>query len=998
MAEKRKKTPGGGPGSPLASYDEKRFQSIFQHSAVSLWEEDISRLRAALDALRARGVADMGRYLDEHPGFLAEAARLITVIDVNEATLELYEVADRLQLLGPLDRTLDLEDPVTRASLRDDILLIAEGGTRAERESKATTPSGRKLDIAIRLSVPSPDDPYPHMLVNVLDITRRKHAEEELHRSGQLLQMVLDHVPQRIFWKNRDLRYLGCNRLFAEDAGLPDPASVVGRDDYDLSWRENADLYRADDLAVIQTGNPKVNYEEPQTREDGSLQWLRTSKVPLREPDGQVFGILGAYEDITEHRQSEEALRQSEQHYRELFAAAQRQAKELELLNRVHSTLSRGLELPEVFRNVVEGIASTFGYTHVSIYLLKGDTLEFQYEVGYQNVLTRIPISRGVNGKVARTGLPVLLEDVSTDPDFIAAVEGVRSELCIPLFDQGRVVGTLNVESTGGMQLGEADLRFMRVLGEQIGMAMAGARLYSEARESEQRYRTLVENLGEGIAIVDPEEIFRFANPAAEEVFGAIPGGLVGRSLKQFLSDEGWERTRVETERRRRGETATYELEIIRPDGTVRLIELSATPQYDGAGGFSHTFGVFRDITEERRTQDALRKSEERLAQSQKLEAIGRLAGGVAHDFNNLLTVIRGYADLLDMRMQETHPMKADAREIKRAADRAADLTAQLLAFSRGQVMRPRVLDLNDVVRGMRNMIGRLIGEDIELRTELAPGLTTVRADQGQIEQVAMNLAANARDAMPRGGVLTITTADRTFSADGAVEHAEIPPGDYVTMEVSDTGTGIDRDTLSRIFEPFFTTKEVGHGTGLGLATVYGIVKQSGGFIYCASEPGAGTTFTVYLPSVRGEILETAAARGAHARPGSESVLVVEDEEAIRKFVLAILRRNGYDATGARGGAEALSIFSARPAGFQLLLADIVMPQMSGLELGRKIAESDRNVKILYMTGYSAHPLVQAGSAHEAIDILRKPFSAEELLMRIRETLDAAPRDIVDPG
>jgi PAS domain S-box-containing protein len=989
MAEKRKKAPRDGPKDLLRSYEETRFQSIFQHSAVSLWEEDISRLRAVLAALRARGVVDMKRYLDEHPEFLGEAARLITVIDVNEATLELYEVADRRQLLGPLDRWLDLQDPVTRASFRDDVLLIAEGGRRAERESKATTPSGRKLDIAISLSVPGPDDPYPHMLVNVLDITRSKQAEEELHRSRQLLQTVLDHVPQRVFWKDRNLCYLGSNRLFAEDAGLSDPASIVGKDDYELSWRESAEQYRADDAAVMETGLPKIAYEEPQTRKDGSLLWLRTSKVPLREPDGRVFGVLGTYEDITEHRQSEEALRESERHYRELFAAAQRQTKELELLNQVRTALTRELELPDVFRTVVEGIASAFGYTHVSIYLLKGDTLEFQYQVGYLNPPKSIPITRGVTGRVARTGLPVLIADVSTDPDFIGAFEGLCSELCIPLFDQGRVVGILNVESANGTVLGEEDLRHMTVLGEHVSLAIARARLYTEARESEQRYRTLVENLGEGIAIVDPEENFRFANPAAEKVFGVAPGTLAGCNLKQFLSDQEWERTRVETGRRRRGETTTYEQEIIRPDGTVHLIELTATPQYDRTGAFSHTFGVFHDITEERRTQEALRKSEERLAQSQKLEAVGRLAGGVAHDFNNLLTVIRGYADLLDMRMHESHPMKADAREIKRAADRAADLTAQLLAFSRGQVMRPRVLDLNDVVRGMRNMIGRLIGEDIELRAELAPDPTTVKADQGQIEQVAMNLAANARDAMPRGGVLTIATAHRTFGAQGAAEHAEIPPGDYVTLEVSDTGVGIDRDTLSRIFEPFFTTKEVGRGTGLGLATVYGIVKQSGGFIYCASEPGAGTTFTVYLPSVWGETAEKTTVRAGRTRPGNESVLVVEDEEAICNFILSILRRNGYDATGARGGAEALSIFSSHPAGFRLLLADIVMPQMSGLELGRRIAESDRNVKILYMTGYSAHPLVQAGSANGAIDILRKPFTAEELLKRIREALDA---------
>ena len=401
MADKRKRASGGISDGPASSYEEKRFQSIFQHSAVSLWEEDISGLRAALHELRARGVVDMRKHLDEHPEFLEEAARLITVIDVNEATLELYEAKDRRELLGPLGRTLDLEDPVTCASLRDDVLLIAEGGTRAARESKATTPSGKRLDIAIRVSVPAPDDPYPHMLVNVMDITRRKLAEEELHTSRQLLQMVLDHVPQRVFWKGSDLRYLGCNRLFAEDAGLSDPAAIVGKDDFELSWRGSAEQYRVDDAAVIETGSPKVNYEEPQTRKDGSLLWLRTSKVPLRGQDGRVFGILGTYEDITEHRQSEEALRESERHYRELFAAAQRQTKEMELLNQVRTALTRELELPDVFRTVVEGIAAAFGYTHVSIYLLRGDTLELQHQVGYRTVVREDP---GLSGRQRQGG------------------------------------------------------------------------------------------------------------------------------------------------------------------------------------------------------------------------------------------------------------------------------------------------------------------------------------------------------------------------------------------------------------------------------------------------------------------------------------------------------------------------------------------------------------------------------------------------------------------
>jgi CheY-like chemotaxis protein len=251
-----------------------------------------------------------------------------------------------------------------------------------------------------------------------------------------------------------------------------------------------------------------------------------------------------------------------------------------------------------------------------------------------------------------------------------------------------------------------------------------------------------------------------------------------------------------------------------------------------------------------------------------------------------------------------------------------------------------------------------------------------------------MNLAANARDAMPRGGILTIRTAMYSLEAKETAEHAEMTTGDYVTLEVSDTGVGIDQETLARIFEPFFTTKEVGRGTGLGLATVYGIIKQSGGYIYCTSQPEEGTTFTVYLPKVGESVPGKSAAVETRTRPGSESVLVVEDEEAICNFILSILRKHGYQATGARSGAEAMSIISSRPGGFQLLLADVVMPRMSGIELGRWTAETDRRVKVLYMTGYSKHALVQAESPGGALDILHKPFTAEQLLEKIREVLD----------
>ena len=566
-------------------------------------------------------------------------------------------------------------------------------------------------------------------------------------------------------------------------------------------------------------------------------------------------------------------------------------------------------------------------------------------------------------------------------------MDDIVSELCIPLSDRGRVVGTLNVESTNGVVMGEADLRLMTALAEHVNIAIAKARVYAEARESEERYRTLVENLGEGVAVVDPTERFLFSNPAADAIFGVPLGSLVGRGLEEFLSKEEFTRILTETERRRKGESSVYEQDIQRPDGTIRRITLTATPQFDADGRFAQTFAVFHDLTEARRTEEALRRSEERLAQAQKMEAVGRLAGGIAHDFNNLLTVIRGYADLIEAGMGEGQPMREDLREVKRAADRAAALTAQLLAFSRKQVMRPRVLNLNEVVHGMEKMLPRILGEDVQLVTRLAADLGAARADPGQLEQVIMNLAANARDAMPGGGTLTLATSNSSVTGDAGREHPEMAPGGYVTLEVSDTGKGIDGETLPRIFEPFFTTKALGKGTGLGLATVYGIIKQSEGYIYCTSEPGRGASFTIHLPRVSGEAPEAKTPSPQLGRlSGSERILVVEDEHAIRSLILSILARSGYHAVGARDASEALALAAASP--FDLLLADVVMPQMSGPELGRQLQQAHPSLRVLYMSGFADHPAVHQGADRGGEDLLRKPFTAEELLARIRSALD----------
>jgi len=537
-----------------------RYRSIFHHSAVSLWEEDIAGLRSALKDLRAAGVVDLAAWLDTHPGFLQEAARLIHVINVNQATLSLYEVARAESLLGPLDSRLDLRDSLAQTSMRENILAVWEGRMYCGAESTAVTTTGRRIEIAIRMYIPPEDDPYPYMLVSVFDISARVRAEE------------------------------------------------------------------------------------------------------------------------------------------------------------------------------------------------------------------------------------------------------------------------------------------------------------------------------------------------------------------------------------------------------------------------------------------ALRRSQEELSQARKMEAVGRLAGGVAHDFNNLITVIHGYAELVEESLPEAGPARADIREVKRAAERAADLTAQLLAFSRKQILQPRVVSLNEIVRRMEKMLPRMIGEDIELAILLHPDAGNVKADPGQIEQVIMNLAVNSRDAMPRGGTLSIMTG--AVGPGDAFTHAEMRPAHYVTMTIADTGVGMDAETRARVFEPFFTTKEMGKGTGLGLATVYGIIKQSEGYIYCTSEPGTGTSFQVYLPRV----FEPRSADPSQPLPeraarGGVTILLVEDEEALRRYCRSILQRSGYAVLEAGSSEEALDVVKSTHPNLGLLLTDVVLPRASGPELAKKLRSLLPDLKILFMTGYSEDLVSRHEMLPPGADVLEKPFDATVLLGRIQKAL-----------
>lgn len=510
-------------------------------------------------------------------------------------------------------------------------------------------------------------------------------------------------------------------------------------------------------------------------------------------------------------------------------------------------------------------------------------------------------------------------------------------------------------------------------------------------RRSERNFRSLVTNAPYGICRCSATGQVLDVNPALLKMLGySSPKELVGKHLGELYADaQHW--FELADHLRAAAPFRGLIFQWKRKDDTETTVRVSGRAVSNGAK--EKTFELFAEDVTERRAL------EEQLRQSQKMEAVGRLAGGIAHDFNNLLMVISGYSEFLLDRLGPEPALRGPAQEIAGAAGRATSLTRQLLAFSRKQMLAPKILDLSSVVSENMKMLRRVIGEDIELVMNSAAGLGTVRADAGQIEQVIMNLAVNARDAMPAGGKLTIETSNVSLDEEYARLHAPLTPGNYVMLAISDTGAGMDAETQSHIFEPFFTTKGP-KGTGLGLSTVYGIVKQSGGYIWVNSGPGRGTTFRIYLPRV-GDALQPAAqvatpVETVPAQRGTETILLVEDEANLRYLARQFLEKQGYKVIEAADGAVAMQIAVAHERVIHLLLTDVIMPGMNGRELAQRISEIRPNTKILYMSGYTENVIGHNGMLDEGVHLLQKPFTLHELSTRVRAVLDTTPAPLAE--
>jgi len=554
------------------------------------------------------------------------------------------------------------------------------------------------------------------------------------------------------------------------------------------------------------------------------------------------------------------------------------------------------------------------------------------------------------------------------------------------------VSGTITEElAVAAMKAGANDYvtkgqlkRLLPAIERELREAQARATL----RATEASFATLVEHAPVGIYRSSPEGRFLSANAAVVRMLGyESAADVLGLDMARDVYADAAERQRlVERDTYSDRQYDSVEATWKRRDGRLLTVQLSVRAVRNRAGQVEYYETFVRDVTDQRRLQ-------QQVLQSQKMEAVGRLAGGIAHDSNNLLTVITSYSDLLLEDLAPGDAKRDDLEQVRKAADGAAALTRQLLAFSRQQVVEPRVVSLNTVVEGLQKILRRVIGEDIELTTTLAPDLGAVRADVGQLEQVLMNLAVNARDAMPTGGRLTVETANVEHDPDYAREREAAAVRQFAMLAVSDTGCGMDEATKARIFEPFFTTKEPGKGTGLGLATVYGIVKQAGGFIWVYSEPGQGTSFKIYLPEVDATAERTTAVAGARAPRGTETVLLVEDAAAVRAVTKQVLERQGYVVLEAPDGEAALRLAQQHRGPIHLLLTDVVLPRVSGRELAERLTQVRPDMKVLYASGYTDDSVVRHGILELGTAYLQKPFSPESLARKVRNVLDAAIQD-----
>jgi len=891
-------------------------------------------------------------------------AETLRFLDCNDAACQAYGYSrDELLTMTPI--------PLHSPGERDLVLERLKQKEWVKREHTHVTKDGRRLTVEI-LTTNVPYQGRDAHLSIVHDVTDRRRAEDILQLQSAYLEQLIESAPEGIAVLDNQHTVVRVNREFTRMFGYGSE-EIVGK-----SLELLVPVERGNEssfiLSALDRGQP-INVETIRRRRDGSQVEVSILGTPINV-SGSPVALYLIYRDITHNKRAERALMESESKFR---AVAETAASAIYIHdNKRFLYVNRACEQISGYsrRELME--AHPWQITHPEFRQemqrcgeerLRGENVPSRYEF---QLLTK-------NGEIRWLDLCVnRIRFEGQDATLAIAVDVTERKRIEEL---QRALYRIADQTSAATDLDAFYAAIHSIVGELIDARNFYVALYDEdtgllsfpyfvdKEDSTPAPKPLGKGLTEYVLrtgeplLASPERFAELVRSGQVEMIGASSIDWLGVPMKK-------------------GKQAF---------GVLVVQSYTANVPYGERGLEILNFVAQHVATaiERKRTENALRHSEKQLWQSQKMEAVGRLAGGVAHDFNNLLTVIKGYTELMLTDLKPSDPLRAEMGEVQRAADRAAALTRQLLAFSRRQVLASKVVNLNYLVEDMNKLLRRLLGEDIELASKLADDMGSVKADPGQIEQVIMNLAVNARDAMPKGGKLTIETANLDLDQVYSREHVMIKPGPYVMLAIADTGSGMDAETLSHVFEPFFTTKEQGKGTGLGLSTVYGIVKQSGGYIWPYSEPGMGTTFKIYLPRVD----EVAEREQPHTKVspglgGKETILLVEDEEGVRGLTRQLLQRYGYTVLEAEHGQEALLLCERYSGPIHLLLSDVVLAQMSGRELVERLVPLRPEMKVLYMSGYSDEAIVHHGVLKAGTAFLQKPFTTESLMRKLREVLD----------
>ncbi|MBI2947362.1 MAG: PAS domain S-box protein [Verrucomicrobia bacterium] len=895
---------------------------------------DVTDWKLAQEALRASEERFAKAFQFNPTGLCITREATGDFLDANDAFLRIFGF-ERQELIGRT--SLELRMWIEPEKRREFLEELRAKGSITSRESQFRRKSG-ETGVALHSLIAIEVGGEPCILTLFQDITEKRRAEQALQESQERFRQLAENI-QEVFWMTDPEKN---QMLYISPAYEP----IWGRTCESLyqsprDWLEAIDPEdRSRVLNAALTNQIQGTYAEEYRiiRPDGTRRWIQDRAFPIRDASGHVYRIVGVAADITDRKRSHEELRLSEARYRLLFESNPHPMWVFDL-----QTLA--------FLAVNDSAVHHYGYSRNEFLAMTIKDIRPPKDV------------------------PRLMEEVRA---------GVSSERNVGLWRHAKKDGTvIDVE----------------VIAHPINFAGRAAKLVlasdlTERRRAEaalQESRRFLEKAQEvahiGSWISSPDDSGRLTwSDEVYRIFGVRKPDFDGRveTFFAFVHPDDREKVR-QAVARALTQRVPYDIEhrIVRPDASIRWVHEQADVNRDAEGKAVQLIGVVQDITEQKQLEEQLR-------QSQKLEAIGQLAGGVAHDFNNILTVIKGHASVLLGKRELPSGIEESLREILLAADRATNLTRQLLTFGRRQLMQASNLNVNEVVDNMSRMLRRILGEDIILEVQSSSNLPLIHADAGMVEQVLLNLAVNARDAMPRGGRLTIRTTMTILDDATARRNPDASAGPFVCLQVSDTGCGIAAEDLPRIFDPFFTTKDVGRGTGLGLATVYGIVRQHRGWIDVESELRRGTSFRVFLPGVPAP----AEQRGPEAEPmevrgGSEWILVVEDEHPLRELVRYVLNHYGYRVRVAASGVEALKVWQDCKEEIDLLLTDLVMPGgITGRELAVKLRREKPGLKVIFTTGYSPEIVKDGGRIEERIQLLPKPYNPSKLARMVRECLD----------